>query len=647
MSLAARHLVPERLDLLPPDDPGAIGSRRDLRQINRLMAQPRLAAALLRRHLRQPPRRIVELGAGDGVTSLALARRLAPHWPGVTMVLLDRHDLAPPRIRAGFAALGWRVETVAADVFDWLDGTSGQRFDAVLANLFLHHFDAELPGLLAGAARLAPVFVATEPRRDRLSLAGSRLLGLIGANAVTRHDAPASVRAGFAGTELTRLWPAAARPASAGPARSAARRPSRTPSSPAGSMPQIPVPGPVPGRVPMPDAVIIGGGPAGATAAILLARGGLSVTLVERAAFPRRKVCGEFLTATNIELLQRLGIDAAWQQAAGPEIRRVALFCGEASVSAPLPGRNAFGRALGRETLDTLLLETARAAGAEILQPCRATAIEPDGTGGGRDGGDGGGDHTVHIATPDGERTLRAPVIIAAHGSWQPGPLPTQPPKMTRGDALLGFKAHFTGGTLDPELMPLLSFPGGYGGLVTADAGRISLSCCIRRDRLDSLRAEDPGRPAAEIVLAHIRASCEGAARALAGAEVLDGWLSAGPIRPGIRPRYAAGIFRAGNAAMEAHPIVAEGIGMALQSGRLLAEALLELDTLSPPARALAGRRYAAATRRRLAPRILAAAAFARLSTSDTGRPVVAAVIRRMPFLLSGGAMLSGKRAAA
>ena len=207
MSLAARRLVPELLDQLAPGDPAALASRRDLRRINRLTAQPAIAARLLRRALPQPPRRILELGAGDGVTSLALARRLAAGWPGVTMVLLDRHDLVAPATRAGFDALGWRAETAASDVFDWLADHADHHFDAVTANLFLHHFDADLPRLLAAAARLAPVFLATEPRRTRLALAGSRALALIGAGAVTRHDAPASVRAGFARGELTRLWP--------------------------------------------------------------------------------------------------------------------------------------------------------------------------------------------------------------------------------------------------------------------------------------------------------------------------------------------------------------------------------------------------------------------------------------------------------
>ena len=86
-------------------------------------------------------------------------------------------------------------------------GRTGPPFDAVLANLFLHHFEKRLPELLAGAAQAAPLFVATEPRRDAFTLAASRMVGLVGANAVTRHDALASVRAGFAGRELTALWP--------------------------------------------------------------------------------------------------------------------------------------------------------------------------------------------------------------------------------------------------------------------------------------------------------------------------------------------------------------------------------------------------------------------------------------------------------
>src|SRR5205814_1454116 len=85
------------------------------------------------------------------------------------------------------------------------------------------------------------------------------------------------------------------------------------------------------------DALVIGGGPAGSTAAILLAMAGWSVTLLERSQFPRRKVCGEYLSATNLPLLDHLGVGAAFRAEAGPPIRKVAIFAGKSSVQADLP----------------------------------------------------------------------------------------------------------------------------------------------------------------------------------------------------------------------------------------------------------------------------------------------------------------------
>src|SRR6478735_9817102 len=85
------------------------------------------------------------------------------------------------------------------------------------------------------------------------------------------------------------------------------------------------------------DVAIVGAGPAGAAAAILLARAGWSVALIERQAFPRRKVCGECIAASNLALLDALGIGAEVERLGGAELRRVALMRGAASVIAPLP----------------------------------------------------------------------------------------------------------------------------------------------------------------------------------------------------------------------------------------------------------------------------------------------------------------------
>lgn len=185
-----------------------MGSRRDLVRINAIMFQAPIVARRLRRDVEQPPRRLLEIGCGDGALMLAVARRMARHWPGVELTLLDRQDLVPGERRRRFTELGWHAETVITDAIEWMEDSAPSSFDVITANLFLHHFaEGELRRLLAAAQRLAPVFIATEPRRNGVALVASGLLRLIGANEVTLHDAAASVRAGFADNELSALWP--------------------------------------------------------------------------------------------------------------------------------------------------------------------------------------------------------------------------------------------------------------------------------------------------------------------------------------------------------------------------------------------------------------------------------------------------------
>ena len=203
-----RRVDPEWLDELPADDPRAMRSRRDLKRINGWMLQAAIMTRLLLAYRNgPPPRRIVELGAGDGTFMLAVARRLAKHWPEVTLTFVDRQNIVSRETQAAFRKLGWQTESVSADVFDFLSN-SGERADAVTANLFLHHFpDEALRRLFAGVAGLAPLFVACEPSRSQRALLGSRLLFVIGCNDVSRHDAVVSVRAGFRNGELSALWP--------------------------------------------------------------------------------------------------------------------------------------------------------------------------------------------------------------------------------------------------------------------------------------------------------------------------------------------------------------------------------------------------------------------------------------------------------
>src|SRR5213593_3502788 len=98
------------------------------------------------------------------------------------------------------------------------------------------------------------------------------------------------------------------------------------------------------------DALVIGGGPGGGASAVLLAAQGWRVGLVERRRFPRRKVCGEYVSGAAWPLLERAGLARAFAAAAGPPVRRVGLFSGSTRLSAELPRpARAWGRALGRE----------------------------------------------------------------------------------------------------------------------------------------------------------------------------------------------------------------------------------------------------------------------------------------------------------
>ena len=198
----------EWLDELPAEDPQALASRADLQRINALMRHVPLLVQAWRRS--DPDRwvdTIVELGAGDGTFLLKFARAVARESRPFQVMLLDRLNLVQPATLAGFRGIGWDAQVIVADVFEWLaQAQPGEA--AFVSNLFLHHFEEErLKLLLEQISLRTNLFIALEPRRSLLSLASSKLLGAIGCNAVTRHDAVVSVRAGFRDKEISAFWP--------------------------------------------------------------------------------------------------------------------------------------------------------------------------------------------------------------------------------------------------------------------------------------------------------------------------------------------------------------------------------------------------------------------------------------------------------
>lgn len=405
------------------------------------------------------------------------------------------------------------------------------------------------------------------------------------------------------------------------------------------------------------DAIIVGAGPAGSTAAIRLAQAGWSVAIIEREVFPRRKVCGECVAASNLPLFEAMGVGEMFSDIAGPELRHVVLLCGRERIRAPLPAASdapqPWGRALGRALLDTLLLERARALGVSVWQPYTVQSL--NGTSGAyccelRRA------HTPAAvrAESHGSVTLSAPLAIAANGSCQvlPAERASTGPGARKGD-LLAFKANFAGAQLEAGVLPVLAFSGGYGGMVLAEGGVMTLACCIQLAALQRARRANPSLRAGEAVQAYLQEHCAGVHEALSGAQRSGEWLAVGPVRPGVtEARSEAGSvapYRIGNAAGEAHPLVGEGISMALQSAWLLTSLLIEHPQVcGRGSAALAVQRavharYASQWRRQFMGRIRLAACLAQLAMRPRAARTVLPLLRRAPGLLTQGARWSGK----
>lgn len=400
------------------------------------------------------------------------------------------------------------------------------------------------------------------------------------------------------------------------------------------------------------DVLVIGAGPAGTSAAIHLARAGWRVAVMEQSAYPRRKVCGECLGPAGLRLLRELGIVARVGDCAGPEIRRLGWMTRTRTVVADMPscvtGPYRYGRAIGRFTLDALLLERAREIGVHVIQPARAERLR---------GAPGAFvcEYRSRAAPQrqlpcQGQESISASIVIDAHGSWERGPAAdpvgssysSRPPG--RCSDLFGFKACFAGTALPPGLLALMSLAGGYGGMVVAGEGRTTVACCLRRDVLRDLRMRGAGLSAGAAVEGLLRSACRGVAAALDGASLVDGWQSVGPLRPGLRPESGSGVIPVGNAAVEAHPLIGEGICMALECASLLA-AIVGPRAACVDERFLHRVReaYVRAARATFARRLSLGRVYAHMAMRRPTATLIADAMRRWPRTLTLAARLAGK----
>jgi geranylgeranyl reductase family protein len=333
-----------------------------------------------------------------------------------------------------------------------------------------------------------------------------------------------------------------------------------------------------------PDVVVVGAGPAGSAAAITLARAGRDVLVVDRARFPREKCCGDGLTAGALRLLERLGLDPSavpsWTPVDDVWVRSPS----GRTVAFPLPRDDGlFAAVARRRDLDAALVSLAREAGATVLDG-RAVASARHADAG-------------VVLEVDGVGEVRAPHAIGADGMWSPL-------RRALGRAEPGyrgewhaFRQYFTGvGPMGSErlwvwfeedLLPGYAWsfplPGGVAnvgfGIQRADGASVRAMADQWRDLL--------GRPHVREVLGP-RARPEGAHRAWPiPARVDQATLSCGRV-----------LF-AGDAAGATDPLTGEGIGQALLTGILAAEAIVAGRAGGSPPGDVAAR-YEAAVRRHL-----------------------------------------------
>lgn len=351
------------------------------------------------------------------------------------------------------------------------------------------------------------------------------------------------------------------------------------------------------------DVLIIGGGPAGSTAAAELARRGYRVGVLDRATFPRAKLCGEFLAPSGVALLERQGLlEAALRAGARPVREAVFVSARGSRYRIPLnrfPEGRGFGLGISRAALDQLLLQHARALGADVLEGAFVTdSISRRG-------------RTIGVTArmrPSGQcAALCAPIIIDASGRAR-ALSARSPCSIGEGRSrLFAFQLHVSGVEGLDDAVELYFYPSGYGGLVRIENDLYNLCALTTREVM-----RRAGNHLERLLTLTLRQNPVARER-LRGARPEGPLRGCGPLDFGPRA-LPCDHLAIGDAAAQVDPFMGQGISMALESGLLAAE-LVEATFREGDLTRLASR-YNQAFRRRFARRWRAAAGL-RLATGE------------------------------
>lgn len=369
------------------------------------------------------------------------------------------------------------------------------------------------------------------------------------------------------------------------------------------------------------DLAIIGGGPAGASAALEARRQGMSVSIFERGGFPRDKVCGEFLSAESLPLLEG---KIPGLLGRGTAIRRCE-FISQSGVprgfALPRPGLG-----LSRRLLDEALWRAAASSGAQTFErtPIRRLRNESS-------RGEMGAPWELETA---GENRVKARALILACGRWWALEGIQSPARSAKTAApWLGAKAHFRG-VARGDAVEMYYFPGGYCGLAPVEDGLYN-ACCLVHQSLARRAGWGDFKSWLKLVARHSALDSR-----LQNAVQASKTVSTAPLQPERRRADRAGALMVGDASGFLDPFTGDGISMALHSGRLAAEVLAHALACRSTGVELATRAY----RRRLGKAVRRSYWVAGMLRALVGAPAELQSFAASAFMRLGTRLLSETR---